>query len=72
VIPSSPAHRVDRAIIIGDWSDWEDLSVYRPIGVRIPGEPAVGRVADGRHNHQTREARGLPPEVVSGSNNRNA
>jgi hypothetical protein len=34
--------------IIGDWSDWEDLSAYRPIGVPIAGEPAVGRAADGR------------------------
>jgi hypothetical protein len=32
----------------GDWSSWEDLSVYRPLGVTIAGEPAVGSAADGR------------------------
>ena len=32
----------------GDWSDWEDLSVYRPLGVGIAGEPGVGSAADGR------------------------
>jgi hypothetical protein len=26
----------------GDWSDWEDLSVYRPLSVTIAGEPGVG------------------------------
>jgi peptide methionine sulfoxide reductase MsrB len=32
----------------GDWSGWEDLSVYRPLGVAVVGEPAVGSAADGR------------------------
>ena len=32
----------------GDWSEWEDLSVYRPLGASIVGEPGVGSAADGR------------------------
>ena len=27
----------------GDWTNWEDLSVHRPLGVRVAGEAAVGR-----------------------------
>jgi hypothetical protein len=27
----------------GDWSNWQDLSVHRPLGVRVQGLPAVGR-----------------------------
>ena len=32
----------------GDWSDWEDLSVYRPLGISVAGRPGVGSAADGR------------------------
>jgi acylphosphatase len=32
----------------GDWSEWEDLSTYRRLGVGAVGEPGVGSAADGR------------------------
>jgi acylphosphatase len=34
----------------GDWSEWEDLSTYRPLplGVSAVGEPGVGSAANGR------------------------
>jgi hypothetical protein len=32
----------------GDWSDWVDLSVYRPLGVVVETSAAVGSAADGR------------------------
>ncbi|VVB68302.1 Uncharacterised protein [uncultured archaeon] len=32
----------------GDWSNWEDLSVHRPLSTNVTGEPGVGRAADGR------------------------
>jgi hypothetical protein len=27
----------------GDWSEWEDMTVYRPLGVSVAGEPGVRR-----------------------------